>query len=185
MGFLTSRVQFPFPGAPHLAETWSCTESAQIGSSTPSAGCLGWLLSDPCPPPREEGTTLSASHAPTLGLCALPVLARMGESEASAATLPFAVRLCLGILAAPPSQLSYQEHTGAWLLAGRKWPRQGLGAWCDCGGQRAVPGHRHTHAQPPWQHVGRARGQDSTWQSHPSPSPPRTNSCCVPLHPET
>lgn len=139
MSFPTSYVQFPSPGAPHLAETWSCTESAQIGSSTRSAGCLGWLLPDPCPPPREQGTTLSESHAPTLGLYALPVLARMGESEARA-TLPFAARLCLGILAAPPSGLSYQEHTGAWLLAGRKWPRQGLGAWRDCGGQRAVPG---------------------------------------------
>ena len=55
MGFLTSRVQFPFPGAPHLAETWSCTESAQIGSSTPSAAVWGGSSLIPAPHPVRRG----------------------------------------------------------------------------------------------------------------------------------
>ena len=43
-----------------------------------------------------------------------------------------------------------------------------------------MPGHRCTRAPLPWHSAPLyicSEGQDSTWQSHLSPSPPRTNSC--------
>lgn len=126
MGFATSHVQFPSPGAPHLAETWSCTESAQIGSSTRSAGCLGWLLPDPCPPPREQGTALSESHAPTLGLGALPVLPGR-ESPRPAPRFPLLRDFALGSWQRlPPSSATRStREPGCW--PGGSGPDRGWG----------------------------------------------------------